>query len=798
MKTRIKIFIILFSSIFILLGTTSGIVLYYYFQPSAVKSFLEKSLPESFGAYLNVSELYYSIKPLNIRAKGVSLRPKGKSQNYFLNITDLSADLSLEGRFGHKTLIVESLKVNGLSSQIAPGANLGTERYRAKGSSYLSGIAKRLFHFLFFRDVEIRRVEIKDGTITAKSGNGLAELKGINAYLNDDRKIEMSFGISVDLPSEKTSFIANKISITTDRAIKFIDPEIRCTMKVQKATFRSPDADVKALDLYSEVIYNHKHRNLAFDSANLNLRGTTLKLKQEKSSPLDIDVTAGIIFDLIKKRGTLKLFNVEIEDVLLLKALGNGSFGADPFIEIDLSECTVSPQQLRHLIPLPKKEIIDPFSISGKVSFKGDVQGNKAGEKWAWNVNLIAGLNDNSLSYTKEGLLLESLINADFRAAGQLPDLKISAGIKADNAVLSAEGIELKPFKISLTLYGKVPEFVLSDFSANIPESYITIGNKRYPINDVQFYFKNGSFNWKNRSFLIPGIEINSSLLKNLNISLESDGKSTDLRLQGKDINLTQSAIALELLPPGWEFKGTDFIQVDAVLKQNGRLNFSSDLEFKKYSLQNQDSSCIGENLSAAVKANGEMDLQKLHLNGNAVMDIREGEILYDVFYLDLNKSSFFSSCKAEYDISQKSLSFNKTSLGLKGILSAEGHGMVLKRPEGLNISFAVSVPETNLKPGFNAFVLEPFKSEKPFLNDFKIDGRVSADLILNKTEGKFELLGHFLLQDAIFSSHDEGVSLDGVNLDLPMHYQSGQTVPDEIPGKGKLKVDKMDIPWLP
>ncbi|MBN2246669.1 MAG: hypothetical protein JW755_12570, partial [Candidatus Aminicenantes bacterium] len=248
----------------------------------------------------------------------------------------------------------------------------------------------------------------------------------------------------------------------------------------------------------------------------------------------------------------------------------------------------------------------------------------------------------------------------------------------------------------------------------------------------------------------------------------------------------------------GWEFKGTDFIQVDAVLKKNGRLNFSSDLKFKKYGLQNQDSSCIGENLSATIKANGEMDLQKLHLNGKAVMDIREGEILYDVFYLDLNKSPFFSSCKAEYDIPQKSLSFNKTSLGLKGILNSEAHGVVLKRPEDLNISLAVSVPKTNLKPGFNAFVLEPFKSEKPFLNDLNIDGQFSADLILNKKEGKLELLGHFLLQDAIFSSHDEGVSLDGVDLDLPMHYQTGNRLLGKIPGKGKLKVDKMDIPWLP
>ncbi|MBN1277982.1 MAG: hypothetical protein JXA35_10875 [Deltaproteobacteria bacterium] len=798
MKKSFKVIIILFFSALLILSTVSLTILYYYHHPAEIKSFLEKSIPESFGLSLTFADLSYSINPMMIQAKGVMLSPLDGSRDFHLKINDLSADLCLEGRFGNRNLIVKTLKINDISSHISKPIGLEYTKEKSEGHLFLAETAKRLFYFLFFRDVKINRVELTRGNITAGSEYFLAEISDINAHMNDDRQMEISCGILLDLTGENIHFTAQKASFAADCSAAFASPEIRYATTIQNAAFNSPDVDIKDLDVRTDVLYDHRQRKLVFESIDLHLGSPLLKLGQDKLSLPDTYIKAGISLDLLKKELSVPELDIGINDSFLLKAGGSWFFGLDPCIEIKLSECSISPEEIRHLIPLQQKDILSLFSLSGKISLNGEIRGSKKDKIWDWSLNLGAGLKDNYVSYAGKNLQFNSHIFGNIHAEGQFPDLKISGKIKGENTTLSSEGIELKPFSTGISLSSKHPEYLVEDFSAHVPDAYISLGNKGYPFNDINIYLKKGSFNWKNGAIIIPEIRINSPLLKNLALSMESDGEKPAIQLQGEDIHLIQSAVALGLLPKGWQFRGIDRIKLKVFEKQKGTWKFSSELDFQRYAFQNQDSSCLAENMSGAIKVEGEIDLQKLNVTANAFLDIGEGEILYDVFYLDLNRTPLLSWCRAEYDISGKSLVLPEAGIELKGIIDVKASGSVHQGPESRSISLFINLPYTPLEPAFENFVSEPFRSAMPFLNELDTFGAFSGEIKLMDNKNGLDILGHFLLHDTGFSSDRIGLTLKGVQLDLPFLYSRGQIIHNSKPRNGRLDIDTIAVPWLP
>jgi len=63
--------------------------------------------------------------------------------------------------------------------------------------------------------------------------------------------------------------------------------------------------------------------------------------------------------------------------------------------------------------------------------------------------------------------------------------------------------------------------------------------------------------------------ELNSSLAKNLNVSLSADDKKIAVGLDGEDINLVESLATLNLLPSGWAFSGLESLNLKAWLNED-------------------------------------------------------------------------------------------------------------------------------------------------------------------------------------------------------------------------------------
>ena len=99
----------------------SGIGLYLYYHPEQVKPMIERSLSASTGASCTIENLSYSFKPMVLEAGGILFKPLKPEKTFSMEIAFIRADMDVEGPWGHRTLILKDMQINGLYLDLFPG-----------------------------------------------------------------------------------------------------------------------------------------------------------------------------------------------------------------------------------------------------------------------------------------------------------------------------------------------------------------------------------------------------------------------------------------------------------------------------------------------------------------------------------------------------------------------------------------------------------------------------------------------------------------------------------------------------
>ncbi len=838
MKTKNKLLLVFCIGVLLIIASLCGAILYYYFHPSAVKALIEKSIARSTGTSFEIKSLSYSLKPLQIQAKGILFKPGEDLRGFYLEIPELIADMSLEGSFGHKCLTFKNLKIDGFSFRVSHDLLLPRIEQKPGGPSFLTRIVKRLIALFLFRDIRFQAAQIVNGNMVAQIKDQTVRISGINAHLNKDHLVEISCEMRFQWPSQKISFMAPHILITTDHAISFVDPKISCLLTAtgamfqspeanadnvgvtarliynhkkktltfnpvelhsENVTFEEPEANVKKMVVKASLIYDHNYRKVAFEPLDLVLEGAVLKqIPETRSDPLNLHLKTQGFFDLGNNKLSASHFHLGINEIFGLKGSLNARFGSETHVGIELLDGRLLPQKTLPFVPVELRSQMGPVMLSGPVTFHGKIDAMKANAQWDWGYDLHAGLKENRFSYAAGEMKVSGSISGDIRGKGEPNGIGISARIKGDKITLSGKGVALEPFTMGLSISGKYPVFEIEDLKANIPQARAAAGEKEILINDISVNIQKGTVDGEKRSLHLPKIRLNSSLLKNLLLSLRVDGKQIGMVLQGKQTNLLETALALNLLPSGWQFSGADSIHITATQKEQDPWSFSSELEFHELIFENGDSSCMGEKVSVRVKMDGEIGLKEAYMVANTSFKADGGEILYDRFYFDLNNNPFFSSCEIKYEIPKRSLHLSGLRLGLKDILTLNIHGTLLHKSRDQRIGLSVSIPKTALKPVFDHFILEPFQTEKPFLTSLNIGGAISADMELAGIGTDWVVTGRCMWHDGTLSSGEEGFSFKGINLDLPVWYQAKKAERVRKTEKGALSIQSMNLPMFP
>lgn len=809
---------------------------------------IERSISTSTGTSCAIKTLSYSIKPLRIKAEGLTLKP-GKHQHGFdLEIPTLKVDLTLEGPFGQKSLILKSLKIDSFSFHLSEKMILAKDKSKVEAPSFFSKILKWLMASLLFRDIKFQELEVINGKIDARFGDQMIQAMGVDARLNPEHHMDINCSMRWEWSSKKMVFAAPSVQLTTDSAISLLNPQISCLLKTQKMTFHSPEANVTNMELKTRVTYDHKHKKMTSKSLHLQLQD--VNLKQEKTTEVtylrpeadikDMSMTADLIYEHDKKRLTFEPIDLRLEGITLkyasekkltplnlhLKTDGilslrenhldardfyleldgilqsggalKAGFGPETRIELRLEDSHLLPEKVLPLLPTKTRQMLPPFRISGPISFRGGIDGIKERQKWNWNGNLRARLKKNYCAYKTHETQLSGEVAGEIQAEGRLPEMTISASIESDKTTLSIKNAELKPFKTNLSISGKYPVFGVKDLTAHIPQAKVKAGEKDILIDDMRIHIRNGKINAEKQSLAFPEIQFHSSWLKNLILGLEVDDKQTVLEMQGKNTDIIESAIAMNLLPSDWQFSGLDAIKLRVKLKKGRYCSFTSQLGFFEFGFQNKDSSFMGEKISLKAALDGDVDLADSLITANANVQIHGGEVLYDRFYVDLNRNAIFSSFNVHYDMSKKLLKLINLGVGLRDIIKINMNGTLQHRSSDPRIQFRLKVPRTSLEPVFHHLILEPFKTEKPFLIDLKTKGNISADLELEGDKKNRTIKGHCILNNGDLSWGKRDLFFQGIDLNLPIWYQTRKRKKIEGNLKGELSIQSMDLPLLP
>ena len=838
MKFRTKIILASCIAALLFLAAICGFTLYYYSHPPAVKAFIEKSIARTTGTLFEIQSLSYSIKPLRIRAKGIRFKPGENLRGFYMEIQDVSADMALEGPFGHKRLAFKSLKVDGFSFRVSPDFLLPGMRRETGSFSFISRVAKRLVSLFLFRDIQFQAVQIVNGDILAQLHHQAIRISGIRGHLNTDRRIEISCAARFQWPYQNIQLTAPHLLITTDRALSFIDPEINCLLTATKATFQGPDADIErigvtarltyhhtnktvtvaSMNLHVEgatldrigatinsmkvktnLVYNHNFKKVTVESLDLSSDGTVLKQPREmKGVSLDLHLNTKGSFDLRDRKLNVSHFHMSIHDILKLTGKGDAYFGSKAHVGLEHLDGTLLPRNVLPLVPARLKKALAHLNLSGAIPFSGKINGIKANNEWNCRCDLKVMLKENPFSYTTEEMKVRGRFSGAIRAQGKLPDINIAAMVKSNGTTFSSKGIVINPFTMGLSISGTYPVFEIEELKANLPKTDVSLKEKKILIDDIEVGIQKGTLNAEKRALDFPEIRLNSSLAKNILLSLRIDRDKVDIAVQGKQTNLLESALSLGLLPSDWQFNGLDSIRITATQKEKQEWLFTSELAFQAFGFESPDSGCAGEKIALNMKMGGEIDLKSAVIAANTAFEIASGEILYDRFYLNLNNNAFSSFCKARYDAAKKRLQVSDVKVGLKDILELHMHGMLFHHPTNQRIDFSVDMPGTSLKPVFDHFVLEPFKAESPFISALDMGGSISGGLRFTGTMKDWMARGRFLWHEGDMTSIDHHLSFKGIELDLPVWYQTqkGRIIGETA--KGQLSIGSMTLPLLP
>jgi len=774
MKTRNKILAGFFLLILLFLVSIGIACLYLYHTPSAVKPFIEKSVSKSTQSTCTIKSLSYSLKPLSLQAAGITLRPMDPHQGVHLQIQDLHAAMDLSGPFGNKTLTFKGLKIGGFSGQVTEKGTLAGLKLKKEGPSLFSRILRWLVARFIFRDITFRAVEVVHGHITAEFEDVTLIADGIRGELNSEHQISVSASIQMKDPSQNPGFSAPQVHLKTHSAISLVDPEIMGTLTIKNATYQNHDMSMEDIDSKVEFTYSHKQKAFFFKTADLLIAGVALKQDPDLQIPtMSLHLKTAGLFSLREK--TLKASGIELNlhDTLQLKAALDMGLGDPKNFRLQVLDTHFLAQEIIPLLPEKIKGPLAPISLSGPIQLRGSVDGMREKGRWHLNCDLQSFISKSHITYRMGHIRVESEVRGSIGVKGHFPHIDIEAKLEGDKTMVSGTWIKPEAFNVGLYLLGKHPVYQIKDVSVRVPRAKLQVGTKDIPLEHLQLKIRRGRVDAQERRVIVPEMEFDSSLLKNLLIALELDRQKLSLELQGKDVRLMESLLALKLFPPGWQITGKDSFLLNAVSIETGDWAFTSKLGLQDLRFQNQNGSTMGENLSLHVKLDGKLNVNRSHIDASANLQVEEGEVLYDRFYLDLKRSPFLSSVESEYVWPQKSLKLSSLSVQLKDILNLEMNGAVHFRGQKPEVRLSLNVPKTQLEPLFHHFVLDPFKTERPSLALLKLGGTIAANLVFTGTASQWVAKGHCQWETGALSSTAGVFSFSGIDLDLPIWIHS-------------------------
>ncbi|MFZ0449414.1 MAG: hypothetical protein WAL98_09230 [Desulfatiglandaceae bacterium] len=800
MKARVKIIVTIGVAVLVFaVLSVSALLYYYYTHPAKVKSLVEKFVSSSIGASLSIQRMTYSHKPLKLELEGVHVGPGKTAKGFSLDVPSVTTDFSFEGSWGHRTLVVRNILVPGFTSHISENPELPGVRKKPAKPSFLGGLLRRLFVFFVFRDLRLQSAEIHNGLVSARLGERTLRADHIRATLEAGQPVELFCEIRAAWPSQGMKLFLPLVHLTADRKLSFDDPAFNGFLSLKGALFESPMAGIRDLEARASLLYQVREKKLSFRNAEVVSGWMNYKKGvQEKISLPGVRITTGGEVYFGNKTLRADPLHVTLGDGLQFEGLLNAGFGTQPEIGVKILKSSFFPERLRSLLPREIK--VPPVTLTGPLNLTGNIKGlcNGNGENaWIWKGDLHAGFRQNHLSFVSSSVRGSGMIAGKVSAKGTFPDIRVSGAVNASDILLSGIGLDLKPLRVSFSFSGSYPKYDIMNLSALISSAGLVYKGRELLIRDMKLKAADGKADAVKRTLSLPAIHMDSSLLKNLEASLNVDRSEIAVKLKGRETGFFDLAHALELLPSGWKASGLDHIEAEARLRKEEGYVFSTRVTLGQFSFQNREATSLGEALAVKADIGGKIDPSFSRIEAHVAVRADRGEVLYDRFYFDLKKNPFSFSAEGMYNVRKGGYRLAGLTLGLKSILQLHMNGELHGSGAARGFDVSMNIPGTPLGPVFETLLKDPFQTEKPILSAMDAAGSVSGDFRVRGTGSQWAAKGRLLWKGGALSIGSDRGSLEGIDLSLPLWYRNYNKKDSLKPLRGRLSVRSMKTPFI-
>jgi hypothetical protein len=783
--------------LFLLVIGVSAVV-YIYHHPQTLKAFLEESFARTTGASLSIDKLTYSLKPLHVTAEGIIVKHGEARHQLEVELSAVDASMALKGPLGRRTLIVENLTIEGLGFRLPETGTLPQPPRGPTSLSWSSRVARQAVAYLLFKEIELQAVLMSDGDIQGRVGTYDVHLHDLVARRTAEGLLIINGGLRSRSAATERNLTARKIAVSTDRAISLVDPQISCRAEITEAVFESSELDIRGLTGTAEVVLSKALQGVT-------LRGLALQTEEAviKRGPgmrlaaLKISSEREVRFTRHDKRVEAPHLRLILGEVLSGDVQLDSSLASPVKVLVKSIEGRLTPQKTLALLPEQLRNKLAPLALAAPVKLRGWIEGRRDSETWDWRCDLKGLLERHAASLAIKPIRLDGIVSGFVQATGTWPDIAVLSQLKTDNTTLEGVGVGLDPFRTQISLKGKPPILEIEEFKADLPQIRIATKERGISFADVRLEAPTGRIDGTRNTLRVPGIRFHSASLTNLLISLAATAEDVSLELRGEKTGLLESIRALNVMPSGWLIKGDDRLELTINVKDKNDLTFTSHLTLGDLDFQNADGSRMGAKIATQLDARGAFGLKQRQITLRATLETRRGEMLYDRFYLDFEKTPLLAAMEGRLDIGAGSISLNNGQLGLENVFRFDVRGHMARGKAGRTLSLTVALPETPLFPIYSQFLFEPFHMERPVLNGIEAGGNVSAEVHLERDD-TWKIKGSCKWHDGNLAFTEQAARFSGIDLDLPLWYRSGGAPGLKEKVKGRLAIESLTLPPLP
>ena len=768
MSKKRKTLILLGLALLLALCAGFAVVAYYMNSPGKVKALVEQCISAATGTKCSVSEFSYSLNPISVHARGIRLADHTRLS---LEIPDLVTELSFQGSFTRRSLIVKRLALSGPSLKTNPSPSLTVTGDKPVGAGFFGRLARRLVALLLFQDIQVQDAELSGGYVSTKMGESALTVSGIRLSLDEAKSLRASCHGHLRWGSAEMEVAVPLLQLTWDRALSIVDPEIRLSLKAEDMTFL---------------------------------------LNQEKGSasrPFTVHFSADGFVDVAGNRAGAQRFHLTVTQIMEAAGAFHAVTGAKPEVKIT---GLVLQMTLNKVWPLLAEAFgVKPssFAFGGAADVTGNLSGILEGEAWQWACDLEARLKGNEVSFTTPGTRGRGMVTADLQVKGLFPAVETALTFAAEKAELSWKGMGVKSAKAAFSASGKGSDFQVQHLAFQVPQAEFSLGGRRIQVSDINAETQSGTIRFGQTRLSFPRIDIHTSLMKNLQLSVDAHDDQASFGLEGKEVRVFHLAQGLNLIPPGWQLEGRDSLLVKGTLKEDGHWLVQSKWNLDPFAFQSPDSKHAGERISLGLDITLSGRPGRTGWAASVEGSVAEGGFLYDRIYLDLHKNSLHFQLQGDYDLSKSTADISGFKFVVKDLLSLEAEGQItdamLQRPCRLHLR----LPQMQLKPAFELLFKDPLKREVPFLAALDMGGDFLAEMEFQKGTEGWRLLGRCSWRDGKILGN--GFAIEGIELDLPFWGQhpeawAGSSFEPRFPFSADLKkegalfVQSMTLPYLP